>query len=84
MGFKLSAEADDEFNTENAHPKSPRHIFDEEQGSVEDDSLIFGSKSSSEESTRIEKGERSKFRGFFFLIFSSSVSTRETQCKINT
>ena len=53
MGFKLSA--DDEFNTENSHPKSPRHIFDEQQGSVEDDSLIFGSKSSSEESTSIEK-----------------------------
>ena len=53
MGFKLSA--DDEFNTENSHPKSPRHIFDEQQGSVEDDSLILGSKSSSEESTSIEK-----------------------------
>ena len=55
MGYKLSTEADDEFNTENSHPKSPRHIFDEQQGSVEDDSLIFGSKSSSEESTSIEK-----------------------------
>ena len=53
--MRLSAEADDEFDADNSNPKSPRHIFDEEQGSVDDDSSILGSKSSSEESTSIEK-----------------------------
>ena len=51
----MSAEAEDEFDSDNSNPKSPRHIFDEEQGSVDDESSILGSKSSSEESTSIEK-----------------------------
>ena len=33
---------------------------------------------------RTRNGEMTKFRGFFRLIFSSSVSRRETQCEINT
>ena len=54
----MSAEADDEFNADNARPKSHRETgnpFDEQQGSVDDDLLIFGSKSNSEESASIEK-----------------------------
>ena len=55
VGFSLSADDEDEFNAESTHPKSNRNVFDEQQGSVDDESSNISSKLASAESTSVQK-----------------------------